>query len=206
MPNSTDGASPRNMGTQCENTYVENQDTDVRKSGLRKYFGLGVHTSDPLLNLLKWITYFTEVGAIVVVVVLLFLYVFLPASASAVVLVFAFISLSGGAMGWCYLHVMWVKPSRHLLLGIQQLSALKFLPWMLTVFIHSCILLLLLHDKEAFKLQETITDLTFWHWLVVWTLVLTPQVVVLAAVIRVRRFDQNLNSLQFYSNVASASG
>ena len=61
MPNSTDGASPRNMGTQCENTYVENEDTDVRISGLRKYFGLGVHTSDPLLNLLKWITYFTEV-------------------------------------------------------------------------------------------------------------------------------------------------
>ena len=81
---------------------------------------------------------------------------------------------------------------------------------MLTVFIHSCILLLLLHDKEAFKLQETITDLTFWHWLVVWTLVLTPQVVVLAAVIRVRRFDPNLNSLQFYQptdlNDASASG
>ena len=61
MPNSTDGASPRNMGTQCENTDVDNQDTDVRISGLRKYFGLGVHTTDPLLNLLKWITYFTEV-------------------------------------------------------------------------------------------------------------------------------------------------
>ena len=59
MQNTTYGASPRNMGTQCQN--VENEHTDVRKSGLRKYFGLGVHTTDPLLNLLKWITYFTEV-------------------------------------------------------------------------------------------------------------------------------------------------
>ena len=49
------------MGTQCQN--VENEDTDVRKSGLRKYFGLGVHTSDPLLNVVKWIAYFTEVSS-----------------------------------------------------------------------------------------------------------------------------------------------
>ena len=60
MPHATDGAISKNMGTQCENIDVENQKT-VRTSGLRKYFGLGLHTSDPLLNVLKWIVYFTEV-------------------------------------------------------------------------------------------------------------------------------------------------
>ena len=137
MPYAIVGATPRNMGTQCENIDVENQNTDG-KSGLRKYFGLGIHTSDPLLNVVKWITYltevtevfilrdvivtfFTQIGAIVIVAVLLFLYVLLPASAAAP-LVFSFFALSGGAMSWCYLHWMWVKPSRYLLLGIQQVG------------------------------------------------------------------------------------
>ena len=138
MPYAIVGATPRNMGTQCENIDVENQNTDG-KSGLRKYFGLGIHTSDPLLNVVKWITYlsevycfcrrcmllslsfFTQIGAILIVALLLLLYVLLPASAAAP-LVFSFFALSGGAMSWCYLHWMWVKPSRYLLLGIQQVG------------------------------------------------------------------------------------
>ena len=62
MQDAKDGATPKNMGTQCENIDIENQNT-VRKSdsGLRKYFGQGVHTSDPLLKVVKWIVYFSEV-------------------------------------------------------------------------------------------------------------------------------------------------
>jgi len=198
MPYATVGATPMNMGTQCENIDIENQDT-VGKSGLRKYFGLGIHTSDPLLNVVKWITYLSEIGAILIVAVLLLLYVLLPASAAAP-LVFAFFSLSGGAMSWCYLHWMWVKPSRYLLLGIQQLSALNFLPWMLTVFIHSlppayffyCYMTTSIHPSTLpWPLEGTLwTDLTFWHWLIVWSLILTPLfllLVVLAALLKVHR-------------------
>ena len=46
--------------------------------------------------------------------------------------------------------------------------------------------------------------------MIVWTLIVTPQFVVLAAFIRVRRFDPTLNSVQVYQpmdlNDASASG
>ena len=56
-------------------------------------------------------------------------------------------------------------------------------------------------------------DPTYCHWVIVWSLILTPQfvvLIVLAAVIRVRRFDPNLNSVQFDlpkdPNDASASG
>ena len=35
-------------------------------------------------------------------------------------LVFAFICFIVGLMAFCYLHFMWVKPSRHLLVGLQQ--------------------------------------------------------------------------------------
>ena len=34
--------------------------------------------------------------------------------------VFAFICFIVGLMAFCYLHFMWVKPSRHLLVGLQQ--------------------------------------------------------------------------------------
>merc|ERR1719222_1566675 len=97
---------------------------------------------------------------------------------------------------------MWVKPSRYLLLGIQQLYALNFLPWMLTVFIHSlppayffyCYMTTSIHPSTLpWPLEGTLwTDLTFWHWLIVWSLILTPQLillVVLAAVIRVHRLE-----------------
>ena len=82
-----------------------------------------------------------------------------------------------------------------------QLSALKFLPWMLNAFIHTLSLAYFFcyMTKRTNTLPwplERITDLTFWHWLIVWTLILTPQFVVFAAVIRVRRFDPN--SVQLY--------
>ena len=155
MPYAADGATPMNMGTQCANVGVENQNTvwTVLRKYFRlavrsvdwKYFGLGVHTSDPLLNVVKWIAYFTEVscihvrdvivtsfytqiGAIVLVYVLLILYFFLllgwfPNTRwhFETFVIFAFLFLTGGViMGWCYLHFLWIKPTRHLLLGIQQ--------------------------------------------------------------------------------------
>ena len=66
-PYATDGISPRNIETQCENIDVENQDTVITVYhidgvfSLRKYFGLDVRTTDPLLNVVKWIAFFTEV-------------------------------------------------------------------------------------------------------------------------------------------------
>ena len=68
MPDETAGASPRNIGTQCENIDVESatENNSTRKglwlrSALKKYFSLGIRTSDPLLNAAKWIAYVTEV-------------------------------------------------------------------------------------------------------------------------------------------------
>ena len=51
MPYGPDGANPRNMRTQCENVDVENQNT-VRTG----------HTSDPLLKVVEWIAWLTEVS------------------------------------------------------------------------------------------------------------------------------------------------
>ena len=68
MPDERGGATPRNIGTQCENIDVEsateNSSTRKRrwlKSPVKKYFRLGVQTSDPLLNAAKWVAYVTEV-------------------------------------------------------------------------------------------------------------------------------------------------
>ena len=68
----SDGFTPRNIETQCENIEVENQDTvsvgPYHVDGvfsLRKYFGLDVRTSDPLLNVVKWIAFFTEVPRLI---------------------------------------------------------------------------------------------------------------------------------------------
>jgi len=234
MPHATDGAISKNMGTQ--NIDVENQNT-VRTSGLRKYFGLGLHTSDPLLNVVKWIVYFTEIGAIVIVAVPYFLLLFLllrwcffnPDAGSLVF--FIFLSFYGGLVGWCYIHFMWVKPSRHLLLGIQQLSALKFLPWTLTVFVHSLPPAYLyycymtkrpnaLPHEALFLPREALLpwpltgelgmssgvpsvyyreDPTYCHWVIVWSLILTPQfvvLVVLSAVIRVRRLNNERRRIE----------
>ena len=40
-------------------------------------------------------------------------------------LIFALICLAVGLVAICYLHFMWVKPSRHLLLGLQQVIIIK---------------------------------------------------------------------------------
>ena len=122
MPYGPDGASPRNMRTQCENVDVENQNT-VRT-------GLGAHTSDPLLKVVEWIAWLTEVSYFHVKDVIdtsLFTQIgpiLIGALCSLLGFLgfqsFALLSLPGGVVGWCYFHFLWVKPSRHLLLGIQQ--------------------------------------------------------------------------------------
>ena len=67
-PYARDGITPRNIETQCENIDIENQNTvsvgPYHVDGvfsLRKFFGLDVRTSDPLLTVAKWIAYVTEV-------------------------------------------------------------------------------------------------------------------------------------------------
>ena len=72
MPDETPGATPRNIGTQCENIDLESatENNSTRKglwlkSALKKYFSLGVRTSDPLLTAAKWIAYVTEVQFII---------------------------------------------------------------------------------------------------------------------------------------------
>ena len=40
-------------------------------------------------------------------------------------LIFAMVCLAVGLVAICYLHFMWVKPSRHLLLGLQQVIIIK---------------------------------------------------------------------------------
>jgi len=178
MPYEPAGATPRNMGTQCQNIDAENQ-----------------NTSDPLLKVVLWIAYLTEIGAILIGYVLLIFSIFLL----IVLLLFGFpssvfLSLAGGVMGWCYLHLLWVKPARHLRLGIQQLSANKFVPWMLTAFIHSLPPAVFFGCYTATRTNNPPWPLegiywTYWHWLIVWTLILTPQFVVLAAFIRVHRLN-----------------
>jgi hypothetical protein len=241
----SDGFTPRNIKSQCENIEVENQDTvsvgPYHVDGvfsLRKFFGLDVRTSDPLLNVVKWIAFFTKVpcfemrdgsvtsflqiGAIVIfawpLILLLVVFFtvfgvcitdmgayrkinyFVERSMEAVLLNFVLVFPY-------FLSYICVKPSRHLLLGIQQLSALKFLPWMLTALIHSLPLAYFYHcymTKSTTTLPwpfERIlwTDLTCWHWAiggVVSTLILTPQFLVLAAVIRVRRLNNERRKIE----------
>jgi len=219
MPYATGPATPRNMGTQqCENIDVETQNTVGTD--------LDVHTSDPLLKVAKWIAHLTKIGPIVIAVayLILFFLLYLPllpmffaTPHGLVALVyFAFFSLVGGVIVWCYLHFLWVKPSQHLLLGIQQLSAPKFVPWLLTAFIHSflpayfffCYLTKRTNTlpsqlKLIIQPLYWIAALTnssmidpFWQWVIVWTLVLTPQVLVLAAVIRVRRLNKERKRIE----------
>ena len=77
--------------------------------------------------------FFTQVGPMVIGAVILFFYylLYIPILTWHMVLAynvgfetFAFYAfcLTGGVMGWCYLHFLWVKPSRLLFLGIQQVS------------------------------------------------------------------------------------
>jgi len=212
MPDERGGATPRNIGTQCENIDVEsareNSSTRKRlwlKSAVKKYFRLGVHTSDPLLNVAKWIAYVTEVGAAVIVALPLLLYFLVVLTNESAIyqtfeafLIFAMICWICGLVAVAYVHFMWVKPSRHLLLGLQQLSTLKFLPWMLTAFIHSIPLAWLCfyymyRSASTYPYEKILrTDLTCWDWTFATIgggLVLAPQVVVLAAALRVRRLS-----------------
>ena len=127
MPYGPDGANPRKMQTQCENVDVENQ-TTVRT-------GLGAHTSDPLLKVVEWIawltevsyfhvkdvitiSFFTQIGPILIGYVLLVLFILLLLLLGPLHCIG--LSFPGGVMAWWYLHFLWVKPSRHLLLGVQQ--------------------------------------------------------------------------------------
>jgi len=218
MPYARGPVTPRNMGTQqCENIDVETQNTVGTD--------LGVHTSDPLLKVAKWIAYLTKIGPIVIAVVYLIL-LFLPyllllpmffaiAHGLQALVYFAFFSLVGGVIGWCYLHFLWVKPSQYLLLGIQQLSVPKFVPWMLNAFIHSVIpayfffcYLTKRTNTLPYQLKFIIQPLfwiadltdsiigTYWYWVIVWTLTLTPQVLVLAAVIRVCRLNKERKRIE----------
>ena len=124
MPYGPDGANPRNMRTQCENVDVENQNT-VRTG----------HTSDPLLKVVEsiaWLTevsyfhvkdvitisFFTQIGPILIGYVLVVLFILLLLLLGPLHCIG--LSFPGGVMAWWYLHFLWVKPSRHLLLGIQQ--------------------------------------------------------------------------------------
>jgi len=204
---------PRNIGTQCENIDVESatESNSTRRklwlrSAVKKYFSLGVHTSDPLLNAAKWIAYVTEFGAVVTVgLPLLFYFLVVITNESAIFrsfeafLIFAFISWTVGLVAFAYVHFMWVKPSRHLLLGLQQLSTLEFLPWILTAFIHSVPLAWLYYcymyeSTDSYPHEQILRkDLTCWHWILgalVGGLVLIPQIIVLGAAVRVRRLSQ----------------
>jgi ABC-type glycerol-3-phosphate transport system permease component len=212
MPDERGRATPRNIGTPCENIDVEsateNNSTIKRlwlKSAVKKYFRLGVHTSDPLLNAAKWIAYVTEIGAAVVVALPLLLYFLVVLTNESAIfqtfeafLIFAMICWICGLVAVAYVHFMWVKPSRHMLLGLQQLSTLEFLPWMLTAFIHSIPLALacfyyMYTSSSTYPYEKILrTDLTCWDWtfaIVGAGLVLAPQVVVLAAAQRVRRLS-----------------
>ena len=115
------------------------------KENLKKYLRLGVQVTDPLLNVAKWIAYITEVnmdlflvltkskifpfkiGAIVVVVSLLLLHLLVIITnesesfrAFKFLLFVAFLSWIVGLMAFCYLHFIWILPSRRLLVGLQQ--------------------------------------------------------------------------------------
>merc|ERR1719150_3657668 len=150
------------------------------KKSVKKYFGIPVQVSDPLLNVAKWIAYVTEIGATVMVATPLLLYFVVVITYKSVIfraleafLVFTLICLAVGLMAICYLHFMWVKPSRHLLLGLQQLSAIKFLPWILTAFLHSVPIAWLYfthmtityaYNNNMYKMpkRRLRTDLTYW--------------------------------------------
>ena len=76
LPENSSEVTPKNMGTQCENFEnvelgSENDPTKKRLwlravFNVKKYFGFGVHTSDPFLNVVKWIVYITEVLSIII--------------------------------------------------------------------------------------------------------------------------------------------
>ena len=76
LPENSGEVTLKNMGTQCENLEIvelgsENDPTKKRLwiravLNVKKYFGFGVRTSDPLLNIVKWIALITEVLFIII--------------------------------------------------------------------------------------------------------------------------------------------
>ena len=76
LPENSGEVTPRNMGTQCENLEIvesgSENDLTIKRLWLRavlkvkQYFGFGVRTSDPLLNVVKWIALITEVLFIII--------------------------------------------------------------------------------------------------------------------------------------------
>ena len=76
LPENSGEVTPRNMGTQCENLEIvesgSENDLTIKRLWLRavlkvkQYFGFGVRTSDPLLNVVKWIAFITEVLSIII--------------------------------------------------------------------------------------------------------------------------------------------
>jgi len=204
--------APRNIGTQCEKNYFigsRSESKRVRKfcerlwlkENLKKYLRLGVQVTDPLLNMAKWIAYITEIGAIVIVVSLLLLHLFVIITNESesfrefeFLLFVAFLSWIVGLMAFCYLHFIWILPSRRLLVGLQQLSAVKFLPWILTTFIHSlpAVPIAWLYFTWLYFKQLSTND-AFRHWIfgfVLAALMIAPQVIVLAAQCRVSRLSK----------------
>ena len=97
-----------------------------------------------------------QIGAVVTVVLLLLIYFLVVITCNKRTIfqsfedfvIFATICFVVGLTAFCYLHYMWVKPSRHLNLSLRQparaacckycptqLSALEFPPWILTAII-----------------------------------------------------------------------
>jgi len=172
------------------------------KTALTNYFNLGICTSDPLLTVAKWIAYVTEIGAVVTVVLPLLIYFLVVITCSELTIfqsfedfvIFATICLVVGLMAFCYLHYMWVKPSRQLLVGLQQLSTYEFSPWILTAFIHCVPVAYLTYRWNTCHLIHS-TPWNPWAcghciWIaLLWILILTPQFIVLAALVRVHRLS-----------------
>ena len=72
---STVRTAPRNIGTQFENIDLESASEGGTmtkglwlKKSVKKYFGIPVQVSDPLLNVAKWIAYVTEVSVEMLVI------------------------------------------------------------------------------------------------------------------------------------------
>ena len=86
-----------------------------------------------LLIFTKYKIFPSKIGATVMVVtplLLYFLVIIIYESARLRIfrafesfLIFAIVCITVGLMAFCYLHCMWVKPSRHLLLGVQLVTA-----------------------------------------------------------------------------------
>jgi len=195
------------------------------KRALTKYFNLGIRTSDPLLTLAKWMAYVTKIGAVVTVVLLLLIYFLVVVTCNKRTIfqsfedfvIFATICLVAGLMAFCYLHCMWVKPSRQLLVGLQQLSTLEFPPWILTAIIH-CVPVAYytfpwntchrIHSSwDTWICDRIHSSWDTWiceHWMwvaLLWILILTPQFIVLAALLRVRRLsNERIRSLDQQSD------